>query len=176
LGRIQRDLYENMEWDYISLSDPNTIKALILLRHKFQPMYYSSNNESDIFSSNGTYMFSENITLTYCALDDLIKKTKISPKQRYIVNRIMYGHDEKEISEEFNEGVQNIKNILATACRLMAENNNTAVHEAWIKRNLVDQSQYKQCTKCGRHLLKKNFWKNSSPDGRRSVCKFCEKQ
>jgi DNA-binding CsgD family transcriptional regulator len=130
---------------------------------------------SDIFVSNGVYEFNENITLTYCSLDNLIEKTKMSPKQRYIIKRIAYGHDEKEVSEEFNEGVQNIKNILATACRLMAENNNTTVQETWIKNGIIDESNHKQCTKCGRHLLKKNFWKNSSPDGRRSVCKFCEK-
>ena len=106
MGRVQRDLYENLEFDYISFSDPNAIRALILLRHRFQPMYYGLEDEADVFSSNGTYMFSENITLTYCALDDLIETTKMSPKQRYIAKRIMYGHDEKEISEEFNEGVQ----------------------------------------------------------------------
>jgi hypothetical protein len=184
MGRIHTELVNEgrgcHEWYNISFSEIETVKSLIKNRLEFDKCYdckrFGNNNP---YETNGVPEFIEPIIVACLDLEQLIKDTYLTKNQLFIVQKLMDGYNEKDISEEYNISINSIKNTFDKACfRIVEENNKQWID--WTETSglvkISDEVKYKQCSKCGEWFIacEDNFAPNKYGQyGLRSICRKC---
>lgn len=166
------------EWEVISLSEIDTIKALIKNRVELDKFYEAKEYETqNIFESNGVPVFHEIIEVTYLDLEQLILKSRLTEQQLKIIDYLMHGYDFDYVAIKFGCNSSNIAQIFDTACKKIKDQNDFEWYE-WLETSgkIRVEGEYKQCTKCKRWL--KATLDNFSPNekgqfGLYSLCKDC---
>jgi hypothetical protein len=146
----------NMEWYHISLSEINTIRSLIRNRIEFDRLYWAkTHTTNDIFLTNGTDDFIENIIVSYIDLENLIHKANLNKTQLHIIKKLMQGYTEEDLAELYKWDLYEIQKSFAHACIAIKKQNDMdwiAWSETSGKVKIPDETRYKRCNKCGRDL------------------------
>jgi len=181
MGSVHMETYAqgrgNHEFDYLKLTDESVLKNLILNRRKLD-LYYDLDvdNARNIYSASECTIFYENILILYMDLDNLIKKTRLTKLQRWLVGELMYGYDFNDIIEDKGLDINNIYLSFEKAIyrlRYQAEEN-WKFNLMWdkVKTNI----NWKRCSKCEefKPATKEYFSPDESKiDGLKYICRNC---
>lgn len=160
----------------LTLSDVNVVRLLIEFRYKYDNYLYSiSDNAFDI--AGEVQGINTDMLLTYVALDEAIKKCKLSEEQLRIIHLYEHGHTHKEIAVELGMGSkENIKKRINTICKEIMKQN------LWDWRRTTYKNTFdmklKKCSKCKDELpATDEFYtnKNDSLDTFHPYCRKCKK-
>jgi uncharacterized protein (DUF433 family) len=173
LGRVKRDLYKEVQWQNIGYDNVEAIMGLIVHRFDYDTPYTSM--ETALTQEN--YFYSENVRCVYMDLDNMIKDTKLSFKQKYIVERIMIGFTMSDIAKEFNAEKRDITNILRSAAKKIQKTYHVKLIN-WLETSgrvkVLPDAKYKTCAICGQTMNIRYFSPDSkSGDGYERRCRIC---
>lgn len=145
-------------------------------KYKYKKFY--KNKRDDIIEASNITELNQELICVYADLDNLIKKTSLTDKQRDIIEKFMSGLDEYDIGLLYKQRADKILNILDTACEKICNE----YKKRW-KYYIAEQDyikvewDYKKCSKCGELLpLTEDFYRKreDSADGFRNECRKCE--
>lgn len=123
------------------------------------------------------YDFNTELIVTYATLDQLIEKSKITGKQKFVVDKLIEGYTEDDIAKELNQTVVNINLLFTIACLNIKESND----DSWLYDNIYLNYKkvifnYKKCTKCKKYkpAIKEFFSPDTrNKDGLYGKCRNC---
>lgn len=171
----------NHEFDNLKLIDESVLKNLILNRRKLD-LYYDldEGNARNIYSASECTIFYENILILYMDLDNIIKKTRLTKLQRWLVEELMYGYsfcDIVELNEDKNYSVENLHITFEKAIF----NLKSQAEEDWkfglMWDRIKTKTNWKKCSKCEefKPATKEYFSLNEfGKDGFRTMCNTCK--
>lgn len=173
MGRIQRNLYYNTEFLNVSYDDVDVLMGLIVYRTKLDSVY----QDRESLVEDRPYIYSENTRCIYMDIDNMIEKTNLSKKQKYVIENLFRGLSLQDIANLFNANKRDILSILRSACKKIQAINHIDTVD-WLEHTgrvkVSGKNRYKRCIKCGRDLPEKYFSPNSKmADGYLNVCKIC---
>ena len=102
------------EWDAMTLSEEYTVAALIKARQALDPCCHHR---------YCGYQLQETMICLYASLDDLIRRTPLTDKEREVVRWYMKGCAAEEISEETGVTRQAVSKMLHNAVRKLVNQN-----------------------------------------------------
>ena len=172
MGRVKRNLYGGIEWDYVSYDNIESLMGLIVNRFNYDQMYVDSNSTG----GNDVYLYNERLRSVYMDFDRIYEKTPLSQKQKYVLERLWLGFTVSDIAEEFNIGGREILNIVRSAAKKMQKHYHLDLIN-WLETSgrvkVSADNKYKECDNCGRLLNVKYFSPNNLGDGYRPTCRVC---
>lgn len=182
LGSVHEETYAQgkgiHEFDNLNLTDETVLKNLILNRRKLD-LYHDLDINGNTSISDDCSIFYENILIMYMDLDDLIKKTRLTKLQRWLVNNLMYGHSFEDIVELNKEKEINIINLYSIFNKAVY-NLKCQAEENWKFGLMWDKvktkTKWKQCSKCKEFKPATEEFYGLHPDttdGFQSNCKQC---
>jgi hypothetical protein len=166
------------EFDNMNLTDENVLKNLILYRREIDKYIDIRNaNNYNCFEAGEQPIFYEMIDVMYIDLDNLIKETHLTDKQRKIIEQLMYGYTFKDISELTGDEYSNIIRIFANAVRRLQQQaeENWRFGLQWDK--IKTKTGWKQCSKCkGWYPATEEYYRYhpDTIDKFQSRCRKCE--
>lgn len=173
MGRVKRDLYKQIDWLLVSYDQIEAIMGLIIHRAECDSPYDSTGT----VLTEESYTYSGNVRAVYIDLDKMISETKLSYKQRYVIERLMLGFSLSDIAKEFNCNKRDILSILKTGAKKIQKTYHVKLIN-WLETSgraiVKSTAKYKQCKVCGEIMNISNFSPDKkSEDGYRNVCKIC---
>lgn len=87
------------EWSYLPLSDRRVVAELIKNRSRLDSAYTLKMYCGDGLHVSGAHIFKEPIICTYIDLDELIKRTKLSKSERFVIVHLMNGWSMQDIAD-----------------------------------------------------------------------------
>lgn len=144
-------------------------------KYKYKKFY--KNQRDDIIEASNITELNQELICVYTDLDNLIKKTSLSDKQKDIIEKFMSGLDEYDIGLLYKQRADKILKILDTACEKICNE----YKKRW-KYTMAEQDyikvewDYKKCSKCGEMLpATGDFFspKVDAKDGLHPYCKNC---
>lgn len=164
---------KDLEYKAYSLSDIYVVELLISYRYKYDDyMFLKAENNPIAANDKG---ISEEVMLTYIALDEYIKKCNFNEQQLTMIKMIGEGYSHKEIAEELNLKLSVISGRLKTIYKKIVRENE------WQWRKFVYTSKLglktKTCSKCNEDLpAVREFYSDleTTKDGFHSQCKKCK--
>lgn len=179
IGVVQIDIHKSeYQFHRISFSDINCIKTLIKNRWRIDS-YMQNEHNWNLFESGNVKPLNQELLITYIDLDKLIEKAKLNIKQKYIVERLFEGYEERDIAEMFKQDVSPIRRTLDVICNKIKIINDQEWKYNYMYMNYLKAKwSYKTCSRCGesKPRLREFFSLDSSKkDGFKGVCKQCKK-
>lgn len=173
MGRVKRDTFKNNQWLFTAYDNIDTIMGLIVHRAECDMPY----DGSETLLTQETYEYCEPVRAVYMDLDKMISETKLSYKQRYVIERLMLGFSLSDIAKEFNCNKRDIISILKTGAKKIQKTYHVKLIN-WLETSgraiVKSTAKYKQCKVCGEIMNISNFSPDKkSEDGYRNVCKIC---
>lgn len=170
-------MYCSTNWEYVSLSDPETVKALLMFRSELDPTYGVENR--DLLESGADLAnINNNIHLTYIDLQKVMDKVKFTDRQKYYIELMSQGMDEYSIARHL--GLRNpelAKDVIDNICNIISDKNKE-FWKSWIRWDYKRvETCYKQCSKCKEFKPRNNIHYRTdkrNSDGLQGRCRVCE--
>lgn len=178
MGAVGVDIHKN-EYQYqkISFSDVDCLKGLIKNRCIIDP-YYGIEQNYNIYEAGDVLAVNQELIGIYIDLDNLIHETKLNEKQLYIINELMKGYTEEDLSTYYKQDVSRIYTIIDTVCDKLKKTHDYKWKYDYIYLNYLKvEWDYKQCSRCKEYKPKTEEFFRSHPitkDGFQSQCRSCE--
>ena len=97
MGVVSIDIEKNeREWHNLTLSDFDTVKYLILYRHKVDVVYNASVN-INIYQAGDTFDFNKELIAMYASLDNIVEQCKFKDKQKELLRLIFEGNTLQDV-------------------------------------------------------------------------------
>lgn len=166
------DLHEaGRPWDYVSLSDDQVIKGLLMFRDKLDIYYCFSLKDCRTHDARD---INESLICLYADLDELIRSCRFDQIQLWIITWISCGYRFNEIGAQLGTEGRIISTLFTQMCKRIARQ-----HEyqwrLWCNERFQIHG-WKLCGKCGERLPGNLsfFGKDSrNRDGLYSWCRRC---
>jgi hypothetical protein len=174
MGRVKVDIYKSeYEFRNVTLSDPATVLALILMRHKVDK-YYDFGYKSAILDAENWNDVNQELICLYVDLDLLIEECGLSQDDKQIIQFYEMGFSKQDISDMTGDSTKSvatkIRNIAKQICELNFEK-----WRLWLYLNYI-KTEWKQCRICGKsYPLNERFFRSreDTNDGYRNECISC---
>jgi predicted DNA-binding protein YlxM (UPF0122 family) len=179
IGSVKIDVdRDNIQWHFVNLSEPSSVKGLIKYRTTFDLLYQRKSNSVILDSFQDLSELPDEVICLYTWLDECIKNCQLTKRQSEILNEYSDGYTEEEIAENYNVASSTINGILDSCCEKIsryANNQWKNEYVLWSKQKV--KTKYKKCTKCKEFLPSTEEYfrkREDSIDGFRHICKKCE--
>lgn len=179
IGLVKIDLKKSdRQFELITFSDIDCIKGLIKNRCIIDP-YFRAEPNNNFNYAGAVKPLSQELICIYVDLDRYIEMAELNAKQRYIVDRLMEGYTEDDISQMFGDRMQNIYSHVDKVCKkIKAVNDYGWYYDYMMVSQLKVPWEYKKCIRCQEYKpATSDFFhaKESSKDGLYQMCKSCRK-
>ena len=142
------------DWNEFDELDNSQIKALLQL-----------------YKESEVYDFQDDLGCMFQDLENVLRKIKLTDKQREVLELWKSGMTIKNIAKELNKKPQAINQMLDTVVNKIVQVYEEQL-EDWYYLNIC-KGEYKKCNKCGEIKLINKFNKNGK-GGVRNMCKICQ--
>ena len=142
------------DWNEFDELDNSQIKALLQL-----------------YKESEVYDFQDDLGCMFQELENVLRKIKLTDKQREVLELWKSGMTIKNIAKELNKKPQAINQMLDTVVNKIVQVYEEQL-EDWYYLNIC-KGEYKKCNKCGEVKLINKFNKNGK-GGVRNMCKICQ--
>ena len=174
MGRVKVDIYKSeYEFRNVTLSDPTTVLALILMRHKVDK-YYDFGYKSAVLDAENWNDVNQELICLYADLDLLIEECGFPQEDKQIIRFYEMGFSKQDISDMTGDKAQSvgmkIKSIANQICKLNNLKWRKCIYLNYIK------TEWKMCRVCEETLPSNEIFFNqvdSTKDGYRTECKEC---
>lgn len=170
-------MYCSTNWEYVSLSDPETVKALLMFRSELDPTY-GIEDRSLLESGADLANINNNIHLTYIDLQKVMDKVKFTDRQKKYLYLLEQGYSTSEVADNFDiTNPENAEIVINNICQKISDKNKE-LWGSWVKWDYKRvNTSYKQCSKCKKFkpMVYEYFRKRKgTKDGFMYICRECE--
>lgn len=182
MGSIKRDLYKSTQpYKHITLSDVMVIKGLIINRNKLDKFWCMKQNYQ-YDEAGDLEQFNDELDCLYIDLDALIKRVKLTDKQRSVLTKVMENGwyedlPDAEAVQIYGENTSSIDFIIdRISLRIKQLNDEQWKDIIYLNHKKVTWN-YKKCSQCGEYkpMTEEFYGKDDrNRDGFKSYCKDCD--
>ena len=170
-------MYDNTAWEYVSLSDPNTVRALLTFRRELDPTY-RVNERHWLEAATDIANVNDNIHLTYMDLQQVMDKIRFTRKQEKYIKLMALGMDEYDIAKKFKiKNIELVCDVIDRICEAIASKNKE-LWSSWVRWDYTrTEYNYKRCSRCGEFKPKNGKYfraRSNAKDGLMYICRECE--
>lgn len=186
IGAVKIDVLKSERpFELISFSDVECVKALIKHRSTLDEFYGANHGTVSTVTSHYDKAgiiggVNAEIIATYVTLDEYLSRCELNWKQKYIIDHIMSGYTECDLSKFFKTDFNNICSVLDTVANRIKVINDLSFKYNFIYMNIKKVDfEHKKCSKCD-ELLPANrdyFGRDvRNADKLKNWCKKCDRR